>query len=166
MKREQKAQIQSLETIFIVIVVILIIVFGLVFFSQASKDEQRQRVKKQTELSTVELAKFASSLPEVSCSIAQVDKDYCFDIRKAQAFATLFEEHKTLLAEYYFTQLGNANITIQQIYPQPQTIELYVNAFEPGVTANQQPAIVPITLYDSLSKEFTFGVLYITRYSR
>lgn len=167
-----KGQIQLGETIFIVIFILLIIIFGIVFFTGAEKEEFKKQADKYADLSTVSLAQYTSSLLELSCSKKGVEDLSCYDIRKLKAFAELLNDSKRIdiTREYYFTQFGNAKIEIEEVYPNQEYILLYENRIYPEtgeyMTENGKPVLVPLSLYDPVTREYYFGVMTITKYLR
>lgn len=178
MKLNKKAQVQLGESIFIVIFIILIIVFGIVFFSGAEKDNFTKQAAKYDDLSTVALAQFASSLSELACSKHEVEELSCYDLSKVKAFAKLLNDSELtpITREYYFTQLGNSNVTIDVIYDtsgisQGEHIQLYFNDIYPGdeenpLPVNGKPILMPISLFDPVTGNTLFGVMTITKFGR
>jgi len=169
----ERGQIQLGETIFIVIFILLIIIFGLVFFSGAEKEQIQKQQAKYADLSTVSLAQFASSLIELSCSKKGVEDLSCYDLRKLEAFALLLNDTSKIdmTREYYFTQLGNAKIEVEQIYPYNMSILLYENRIYPDdpevqLVENGKPVLIPLTLYDPVTRKNNFGVMTVTKYTR
>jgi len=167
----KKAQIQLGESIFVVIIIILIIVLGIVFSSQAQKDEYEQRAETFTNLDSVMLGQFATSLTELQCSTLQVEELSCFDLHKILAFQKLQETNNDQSAQYYYSQLGDANITLELIYPEEKFIQIYLNELNLGnisgvpIQPQEKPIIIPVSIYDDLKQEYYFGVLHITMYS-
>lgn len=166
----KKAQIQLGESIFVVMIIILIIVFGLVFSSQAEKDVVTQRAETFTNLNNIMLGKYASSLAELRCSSLQVKELSCFDIQKINAFIELQEKQSDFVAEYYFTQLGDANITLELKYPVNKSFEIYYNglgndALGHPIRAEENRIIIPVSAYDDVSQQYSFGILHIIRYT-
>jgi len=166
----KKAQIQLGESIFVVMIIILIIVFGLVFSSQAEKDVVTQRSEKFTNLNSIMLGKYASSLAELRCSSLEVQELSCFDIQKIEAFIELQEKQSDFVAEYYFTKLGDANISLDLIYPVNKTFEIYYNGLGKDnlgkpIKAEENRIIIPVSAYDDVTQQYSFGVLQIIQYN-
>jgi hypothetical protein len=168
-KMTPKAQIQLGETIFVVIFILIILIFGIVFFSGAEKDNLVHQQKKFADLSTVSLAQYASSLSELACSKHEVEELSCFDLSKLESFAQLMNDVSliSITREYYFTRLGNADIKIQVLYPVKKNITLYHNEFGLGngtSFAFGKPVLKPVSIYDPLTRQTSFGVMQITKY--
>lgn len=163
----KKAQLQLGESIFVVIIIILLIVFVIIFTSQAEQESYERKADEFTDLETIMLSQFASTLAELRCSTLQVEELSCFDKHKLQAFGKLQEEYPQLTAEFYFTQLGDANITLEFIYPQQPPLTLYYNGIEAdNTTILERRSIVPVSIYDDLTQTYTFALLHITKYTR
>ena len=162
----KRAQMQMGETIFVIIIIILLIVFGIVFASGAEEIEMQRRSNEFLDLSTVSLSEYALSLAELQCSTLEVRDLSCFDKNKLEAFIDLTENYELLTREYYFSQLGNANITVTQIYPTEERWEVYYNGFAENESYEQKMVVLPISVYDSVTKKYGFGLAYITKYSR
>ena len=126
---------------------------------------------------SVALAQFASSLSELACSKHEVEELSCYDLSKVIAFTNLLKNESltSLTREYYFTQLGNANLTIDVVYSasgahQGEHFDLYFNDINPddgsSLPVNGQPILMPISLFDPVTGDTLFGVMTITKYTR
>jgi len=165
----KRAQIQMGESIFIVIIVILIIVFGIIFFSGVEEDSIREKQTKFEELSTIQLAQIASALTEIQCSTLEVQDLSCVEIQRMEAFQRLLTDDTSIAWEYYFTQLGNAEIKVVEIYSsgeEGQEWILYYNDLGVDVPYSAKPVIMPVTISNALTRSNSFGVLYITKFGR
>ena len=160
----KKAQIQISESIFAVIIILFLIILAIVFSSGAEKDTAQKKYQDYLDLGTISLSQYAASLSELQCSTLEVRDLSCFDVDKLSAFVNLTKNHNLLVAEYYFSQIGNANITVEQIYPEKKTWYIYYNGFEENVSYEQKAVILPTSLYDGVKKKYGFGVVYITKY--
>ena len=164
----KKAQIQMGETIFVTMIIILLIIIGFVFLVSFEKDEAEQKKEEFFELDTITFSQLVSSLPEITCSDLGNEEESCFDMSRLTAFDNITELEKDISIEYYFEKLGNVNITIEQIYPEPEENEgyweIYVNYLEEGRPFGNT-LMLPITLYDPVKKTNNFGVLYLTKYN-
>jgi len=168
---KRKAQLQMGESIFVVIIILLLIIFGLVFASNAEEDEIIKKNQAFQDLDAITTSKYAASLTELQCSVLDVIEMSCYDINKMSAFMKVTEIHPDLSAEYYFSQLGNANITIKEIYPSDRSWEVYYNGLGYDRLGNEivgksKSTILPITLFDSITKKKSFGILIIESISK
>ncbi len=160
-----KAQIQLGESIFAVIIILFIIVFALVFYSGSQEREYTEQQKKFVDLESISLAQFVGTLPELGCSEREVRDLSCFDKTKLSAFVTTLKKHPLLTEEYYSTQLGTATIQIAEIYPDKKSWLLYNNSLNTSI-ANIRQVQKPISLLDSVTGKYSFGILYLTLYDR
>lgn len=170
---KQKAQIQLGESIFVVMIIILLLVFGIVFYSQAEKESIGSSKTIFKDLETITLTQFASSLTELQCSIQQVEFPNCFDKTKLTAFISLVQsEGDDVAKEFYFSQLGNSNITISEIYPVSNPVlkwNIYQNLpSEKSVSATGllvSRVDLPVSLLNPISNTYSFGILTIEKYN-
>lgn len=166
MIEEKKAQIQISESIFVVIIILFLIILGIVFSSNAEEDVAQKKAQDYLDLSAISLSQYAASLSELQCSTLEVRDLSCFDKDKLDAFVNLTKNHPLLVSEYYFSQLGNSNVTVHQVYPENKTWNVYYNGFLDNVTYEQKPVLLPISLYDGVTKKYGFGVVYITKFQK
>jgi hypothetical protein len=171
----KKAQFQMGETIFVVMVIIILIVIGFVFVVGVESDSAKDKAKEYYELDSVALGKLVSNIPEITCSSSGVKKQSCFDITKLKGFESLLENNANEVMEYYFERLGNVNITIHQIYPEPSIDggcgegcwNLYINNFSNVPDQNNGRTMkIPILLEDPVLDKNAFGILYVTKFGR
>lgn len=153
------------ESIFVVIIIMLLIVFGIVFATNAEKDEIQAKKEKFQELDSITLSKYASSLSELQCSLLDVTELSCFDVDKVIAFINVTKLYPEISAEYYFTQFGNANISIQEIYPGNRNWQVYYNDLGANKSADSKLTLIPISLYNGINKKKSFGVLYVQSFN-
>ena len=86
-------------------------------------------------------------------------KTACIDKYKAEAFAALGQTLD------YYNQLGDANITLAQVYPAgEQPIALYDHApGDTGKTYETETLIIPIAIHDPITDTLGFGTLTIKK---
>jgi len=162
----KKAQIEMGETIFVVIIIIVLIVLGIKFMGTEQGKSIEKKVDKFKELDAIVVAQLTTSLPEVSCSYSGVRSSSCFDTTKVAAFEKLLTNDSDLVMEYYYEQLGNVNITIEQVYPPGESWELYINKYSETGQNYGKPMMIPVALENPITHESGFGVLYITQFRR
>ncbi|MFP4522961.1 MAG: hypothetical protein ACLFNM_00235 [Candidatus Woesearchaeota archaeon] len=166
----KKGQMQSLESIFAVIVILFLIILGIIFFSRAQQEETVTLSRTFADLDDVAQTQIIASLGELSCSEYDVAKTSCFDLYKVRLFNTTIQ-NIPFAAEYYFNQFGDAKITIKDVYPTSEQGDvtqyvIYENEIGDNQSYSSTMTIIPITLYDSLTDESHFGLLEIQTYRR
>jgi len=161
-RKNKKAQMQMGESIFVVIIILLLIIFGIVFASNAEKDKIVKTKNEFQDLNAITLSKYASSLAELQCSLLDVTELSCLEIDKMTAFVNVTKSYPEISAEYYFSQFGNANITVKEIYPPRNRVwNIYYNGLENGEKGSVKRTVIPVSLYDGITKRKSFGVLII-----
>lgn len=160
-KKNKKAQIQMGESIFVVIIILLLIIFGIVFASHAQEDEVVKKTAEFQDLDAITLSKYASSLAELQCSLLDVTELSCLEIGKMDAFVNVTQKYPEISAEFYFSQFGNANITVKEIYPRNRTWNIYYNGLENNTQGKIKRTMIPVSLYNGITKRKSFGVLMI-----
>jgi hypothetical protein len=179
MKKNIKAQIQLGESIFVVIIVILMIVFGLVFFSEAESESIATESRAFDELEVIAATQYASSLTELHCTLQEVELSTCFDELKLSSFIELanLNSSRDFASQFYFSQLGNAKITITKIYPETETV-IGENSFKSWEIYKNTPPFdgdedllprrltnLPVSLYHPIEQTYGFGILTLTIYT-
>ena len=180
--KQQKGQIQLGESIFVVIIIILMIVFGLVFYSGASKTSIDDESSGFDDLESISITQYVTSLTELQCSLQEVEFPNCFDASKLDSFERLLlATGGDTAKEFYFSQLGNAKLEITQVFPfipsiddplEPKSWLIYHN--EPVVSEDLAKGIttrttesrinLPVSIYDPIRDTYDFGIITITRY--
>ena len=164
-KGNSRGQIQLGETTFIIIFIILIIVFGLVFFSQAEGEGIRNKQQEFRDLDTISAVQYVTSLTELQCSSYGAEDLSCFDRIKLDSFTNLTENDWDEVGEYYVTKLGPARIIIESLYPYPKNWTIY-NYTGNLTSQTAQQTQIPVAILNPVTKENSFGVLYLTIYDR
>lgn len=158
----KKAQMEINETIIVLFIFFILVIFGIVFFAkiQGINLQAEQRASQNLEL--IKVSQVISSLPELSCSVDNVQIDNCYDILKVEAFKAILEENNVYFSG---TSLYNTNITLRQYDPfndkWTYSIEIYSNKLE---NADIRKIFVPTILYDKKTATKSFGILELTWY--
>lgn len=167
MKQTTKAQIQIGESIFVVIFIMIIIIIGLVFYSSGEKESFERKEETFLQLSSISLAQYATSLKELQCSQLEVEELSCLDTIRLDSFVNLTENHWDLAGEHYVNQLGTALIRVEEVYPNQKEWLVYNYTFNLSDAAYSARQInLPTKLFNSVTGQYSFGVLYITKYDR
>jgi hypothetical protein len=165
---KKKSQLQSGESIAIVIIVILLIIIGIVFWNKLKMQDIKELKRVQEEMNTIELAKITSELPELRCYTSEATtKVNCFDWYKLLAFNKTMNDPAThdRMMLFYNGYFGNSRITIQQLYPDEVNITLY--SF--NITSQTTQLIsIPIIIEKNNERNpiRTFGYILVEGYYR
>ena len=146
----------------IILVMLLLVIVAVIAFNQF-KSNHKLLADGQQELSAVQTAQFVTSLYELRCAKNGM-KTACIDQYKAEAFKTL----TTAQPLAYYTQLGYATITLDQVYPQTDTSDFPVTVYnETPSTIGYETVtlIIPIAIHNPIQDTLAFGTLTIRKYS-
>ncbi|MBW2996772.1 hypothetical protein KY349_00355 [Candidatus Woesearchaeota archaeon] len=159
--RNRRSQIKMGETIAIMFVFFIILIVGAVFYMNLQRTSVRQEIAEAYELRAVELAQTISFLPEAQCTESNVVRASCFDIYKLIGLSKVTATPKGL--NVYQNDFGTTTIKLIQIYPEGGEWVLYDN---PKADFTSAPVThIPISLYNTTSDIYYFGVLEVTTYS-
>lgn len=177
MIKNKKAQMETAQTMMILIVFFVLLIFSLVFFIQFKQRQSGVEQKAYNDQEMVEKAQEVYSLSELGCSYDNTLKYDCLDILKIEAFRDrLFNFGNDYL--YYRKRLGNIKIEVEEIYPRRSGVNFTKeNAIFDAFPPNNQPSYryaenpiqIPVVLYnatDSTIGSYYFGVLTVTSYFR
>lgn len=154
----KKGQIQSGETITVIVIVSILLLIGLVFLGSFQSESQEADISVERELDEISRSIRLSQMAEFSCPerIAR-NMDNCVDVHKALAFKSLAQESD--YRDFLLDKFGAVNISLSMVYPDNKSIELY--SFEPEVISRQVTTFVPIVVYNFTDNSKGFGLLEV-----
>jgi len=155
-KFSNKAQIQMMETVGVLIIFFILASIVFVFYVQFSAVRQAQSYDESTELESIRLSQLVTFLPELQCSSKNIIDDDCFDKEKIKAF----NETKQILRSTYAPIFALASLSIYELEGSGKW-NIYHN---PG-TSSYYSTIIPISLKDPNTGKKSFGVLNVTYYT-
>ena len=156
---ERKAQIQILETIAVLFIFFILIALGFIFYTKIFKSNLETEKEEFSQAKSVNIAQRAMFMPELQCSDDSIVKENCIDILKLQSAKQIIEDNII-----YYDLLEFSDISIIQIYPNPEEWKLYSRTT--GDFRNNFTANVPISLFNPITKEHGFGILTIQTLTR
>ena len=112
------------------------------------------------QLKAIEIAQRASFLPELQCSEENTITDDCIDLYKLEASSRIIAQNEI----FYYDKLQFSNITIKEIYPNIEKWTLYER--ELGNFTSKVVTNIPISLYDPISKRYSFGIMEVNTFSK
>ena len=160
----RKAQIQSGETIMVLVIIGMLIFFGVIFMSNMQSESAEIRQAQQTDMSALAIASQLGNLPELRCTRRQTAVERCIDIYKAQAFNKYLAENQ----DYVIERFGNVNISIRIISPVLEGSDISViNITDPydDQGDGRLPVHIPVVLNDPINKINYFSVLEVVRFT-
>lgn len=147
-----------METIAILFIFFILVFIGLIFFFRIMKSNVADEIEEAKELSAIEAAQIASSLPELQCSQNNIIESNCIDILKLENAVEVVN------TTTYFDLFSYSRITVQQKYPLPYTNwTLYEK--KPVNVTEVRPTYFPISLFDPKTQYYYFGVMIVDAYT-
>jgi len=158
--KNKTAQIQTLETIAVLFIFFVLVAIGLIFYSVVLRGSIEQQKEEGIELTAIQVAQRAYSLPELQCSEDNIVSDNCIDILKLESASSVIPENGI----YYYDRLLFSTIKISEVYPEEKSWTLYDRPLDDfSSRINTQ---IPISLFNPISKENYFGVMSVELYIR
>ncbi len=156
----KKAQIQSGESITVVIIVMILIIIGLVYLSNFRTTQTQSLLEDESDLDILSTSLRISNMEEFTCTSEVATIGYkCFDYFKVKAFKNLQDD------PYYIRRMGNVNLTLI-IYDDLNTtlqINESINFFD-NLQENRriERTFYPINVYHPVDKKTYFAILEVS----
>ena len=166
----RKAQMQMTETIFVVFIILIIILLGFVFFSKFQEISMKEQEKTLRNLEVIKLAHRISFWPELECSVAGAERFVCLDKVKLTILGDFINRSMNSNSygfNYYYDLLKNSQITVTELYPSnTQTLgtDYWVLYNNPGSTPLTDAVLIPVNLYNPVTKDYALGVMELQRF--
>jgi hypothetical protein len=159
-----KAQLQTMESIAVLVVFFFLIAIGLRFYGQTQVKEY-ERIRSEFEsLDSIKVTNKLMSMPELICTRMNIQDVACFDYYKAKAWESLGDR----MIGQYLNFFGESTLTIEFLYPASNepSITLYNNTpvLNQNLRYNKRTSYVPITVYKE--RIHYFAILKIEQYNR
>lgn len=164
--RQKRSQMESFESVIVLIIFFILIGLGLIFYAGFQKASLKQIYGERTEQEAIKIAMRVSYLPEILCSKRKIIEDDCFDVYKLDSLSSEIMGDETIFL-YYQSDFKDSVISIRQIFPPGKSYVLYKNQPEDAVLKNFYiiPTYVPVSLKNSsMQKEYSMGLLNVTMF--
>ncbi|MGV8163014.1 MAG: hypothetical protein ACP5N2_06810 [Candidatus Nanoarchaeia archaeon] len=161
----KKAQIQSGETVVVIIIVTIMIIVGLVFASRTKTTNITQEANALEEVNAMKVALVASSLNELKCSEYSAMVKSCIDYYRIIAFNNTVLANKQNSKEYYYSLLGNSKIDITIIYLDGDKEKITIYDYNNSANKSSSPVFIPSIVLNTLTKESYFSIMEVRTYS-
>ena len=159
MKEPKRAQIQIGETVAVIFVFFVLIVIAFLFYARIIKSNASVESGESSQLASISISQRVMFLPEIQCNQGNVEEiSNCVDLLKLEPAQDTMKKNQL----YYYDFFQFSEINLSQVYPQGATYTLYskkMENFRDKFVTN-----VPISLYDSTARTYSFGVLTIETY--
>jgi|SRR3989344_4520148 len=163
----KKAQIRMVETIAVLIVFIFIVFIGYSFYSGWQKSSINAQLREINSRESVQIALKTYFMPELQCSFGtKLETTGCIDKIKFDKLSAMINDHSTpAVKNYYYGIFGNTEINLIKAYPfiQGQTNSniLYSSKISGSSYKRTQ---MPVSIYDPITKRYSFGYLQVDYY--
>jgi hypothetical protein len=169
----KKSQLHTMETIAVLGVFTILIVLGVFFYFKVFKSDSVQENEEKMQMTAVEIAQRASTMPELQCSENNIVKDNCVDrIKLGYANSIINTQYKT----DYFNYFGYSVIKIDRIYPEPLILwdkttdtaswMIYSNPLGDEEYKQKSVTKIPISIFYPNEDMNAFGVMTVEVYSK
>jgi hypothetical protein len=159
-RKSRKAQVKMFETIAVLVVFFFLLVFGVSFYFVIQRSSYNRQVERNAQLLSVQLSQKISDIPELDCALAGIQIDNCIDKIKLETFRELMEDDLKMVS--YFDTLGYSEIYVKEIYPEAERHDIY--RLDPPSFTSAYMNHIPVLLYDSIGKKFSFALLEVRTY--
>jgi len=162
----RRAQLQSMETILVAIVLILILLFSIYFFSRVS-DTNLEGTKQKFRFDEVQNTAYVlSALPELSCPLEGGEARICIDKIKLSILSQALNNpadnlYSDQLRLQYVELFGNTLITVRTVYPPPTPQEAQVILFNATSATNLLTQSLPVNIYNATTNSLELGVITV-----
>ncbi|MBI4452410.1 hypothetical protein HY637_03200 [Candidatus Woesearchaeota archaeon] len=154
----RKAQLQTFETIAVIFIFFILVGIGAIFYARIQKSNIGITKYEYSQSKSVIIAQRVMFMPELQCSEDKISRENCIDALKIDAAKKIMGSNQI----YYYDLLEFSEINITQIYPSssvPKPTTVYSRKLEkPG---SSFLTYVPISIYNSTTRIYGFGVLSI-----
>lgn len=157
---KKRAQIQIGETIAVLFVFFVLVAIGFVFYAAVIKSNIATEKEELSQLKSVGIAQRVMFLPEVQCSENNVVTENCVDVLKLEAAERTMRDNSI----FYFDLLEFSEVNVTQVYPSSATApnpKWTIYSRETGNSRNSFLTRVPVSIFNSTTRTYSFGVLSI-----
>lgn len=155
-----KSQIQIGETIAVLFVFFILVIIGLIFYVKVIKGNIQVEQEELSQIKSVGIVQRVMFLPELLCSEDNIVIDNCIDLLKLDAAQKVMKDNEF----YYYDLLEFSDISVSQVFPEESEWGIYsrkIDDFKNKFVTN-----VPISLYNPITRKYSFGVLSIETLSK
>ena len=156
----KKAQIQSGETIIVLIIVMILLILGLVFYSSFQGSSRQDERVREAQINAMGTALRTANMDELKCSNTVARIERCIDYFKLNVTPEIIQENY----EKYFSFFGNTNITLHIVSnPGDETIneQIHIFSYTGNFSRQSIPTFLPVIIRDPIKRINYFGYLEV-----
>lgn len=150
-----------METIAILFIFFILVAVGMIFYSKIHVSKIAEKIEEFQELSKIQIAQIASSLPELQCSRFNDIEPNCIDLIKLETAPEIMLSN----SDDYFDIFAFSKITVRQIFPKYSNNSSIIYERKPTKINNKLATYFPISLFDPIDQNYYFGVMVVEVYT-
>ena len=154
----KKAQIQSGETITVMIIVMIMLIIGLVFYSSFQGSGREEERIRENQINAMSTAMKTVNMDEIKCTELTSRIDRCVDLYRLNASKEIIQQNY----EYYFSFFSNTNVTIHFVSEEKEPINIY--SYTGEFSSQTIPTYLPIIIKDPVRNKNIFGYIEVTTF--
>lgn len=156
-KLKRKSQIQTFETMAVLLIFFILIGIGMIFYVRVYKSNLDITKYGYSQSKSVAIAQRAMSMPELQCSKNKVAADNCIDVLKLEAAINVISSNE--ISYYDLLEFGEVNVTLE--YPSSAAQKWVVYSRKIDKPSSSFLTFVPVSLYDPSTETYGYGVLSV-----
>lgn len=169
LSKRRKAQLQIGENMIILVIFFFLLVFGVILYAKLQSSNLKMKKQEIQKLSLIDLKSVLISMPELKCVEGGDITDNCIDEINLKNLAAYWDSIENITTSpergYYINKFGYITIQVKKFDPLTsnwtKTWNLYNLTYN---STNSQPTFMPVSLYNPIYNDYSFGVLTITSY--
>ena len=164
--RFKKSQIKMFETIAVLVVFFFLLIFGASFYFVLQKSSVQKEYQRSVQLESIQATQKIAHLPELDCTQIGIQVENCFDAIKLKEFSDILADEteglKTRLD--YFDVFGYTDVVVRSIFPNEVNYTMYSRPLDDYSVRYMNN--VPLTIFNPVTRKYSFGVLEVTFYAK
>ena len=158
-----KAQIQSGESIAVIIIVAILIILGLFFLSVFRSDTGQVTLEREQQLSGMSRTIMIVNMQELACPQNRITRgEKCIDLLKINALENVIVDER----QYFLSRFGDVNLTIRYIdLINNKWVNKTFYTQTPNNITSTATSFIPVTIYNASTDLKHFGILEVNVFS-
>lgn len=160
--KKRRGQLKSAETMAALFIFIILFVVALMSYMKYQQTTFAERIDKLNQKAVTETSLKISTLPELKCVRDDTEDSACIDRYKLESFLNIIDSSQKNRLIYDSIFAGTV-VTVYEVFPTTNTWTLYDDSFQKD-SMSIFSSFYPITIYDPVSFDRSFGYLDIKIY--
>ena len=155
----KRSQIKMFESLAMLLVFFFLVAIGLKFYGSYQLNQLKDMQNEFNTFDSVKMSILLANLPELKCSIQNVQGGACIDLYKVKAWSNQYANEPA--RSYYFNLFGHATVTLEQIEPPIADPVWVMHNSTPNGNYSSHLTPMPVSIWDPTTRRHNFGVLYV-----